>query len=198
MCCAHCFRECVRWIKGRGFWRILVNSGFNIIIIKHSKHSFPHFSVCDFDICSQYLIFCTEDNKSRKTIWLSSVYISFSSHLFPDWPQQPSPPSLFRSWPPIRAVVTVQIYLSGSAQPKESSGGPVAPAVTARAAAGRRQTPESSKAAGSSRKSGAGRKTPSFNLHLRKSGSLLSYSSLDTPSYRSPVKSPSQYFQICY
>uniref|UniRef100_A0AAQ5YQF8 HELP domain-containing protein n=1 Tax=Amphiprion ocellaris TaxID=80972 RepID=A0AAQ5YQF8_AMPOC len=42
------------------------------------------------------------------------------------------------------------------------------------------------------------RKTPSFNLQLRKSGSLSSYSPLDTPSYRSPIKSPSQYFQICY
>uniref|UniRef100_A0A674MWU0 EMAP like 1 n=1 Tax=Takifugu rubripes TaxID=31033 RepID=A0A674MWU0_TAKRU len=77
------------------------------------------------------------------------------------------------------------------------SGGPVAPAVTARAAAGRRQTTESSKAA-SSRKSGAGRKTPSFNLHLRKSGSLLSYSSLDTPSYRSPVKSPKEGYVKMY
>lgn len=194
MCCTHCFRECVRWIKGRGFWWIEASI---LLLFKHSKHSFPLFSVCDFDSCSQYLTFCTEDNKNRKTMWLSSVYISFSSHLLPDWPQQPSPPPLFRSCPPIRAVVTVQIYLSCSAQPTESSGGPVAPAVTARAAAGPRQTTESSKA-GSSRKSGAGRKTPSFNLHLRKSGSLLSYSSLDTPSYRSPVKSPSQYFQICY
>lgn len=99
--------------------------------------------------------------------------------------------------PSTYAVVTVQIYLSRSAKRTESSGGPAALAVTARAAAGRRQTTDSSKA-GSPRKSGGARKTPSVNLHLRKSGSLLSHSSLDTPSYRSPVKSPSQYFQICY
>lgn len=129
------------------------------------------------------------------------LFICLSPHTFfligPD--NLPTAPLLLLP-PPIRTVVTVQIYLSRSAPRTESSGGgggPVAPAVTARAAAGRRQTTESSKA-GSSRKSGAARKTPGFNLHLRKSGGLLPYSSLDTPSYRGPVKSPSQYFQICY
>lgn len=92
---------------------------------------------------------------------------------------------------PVCAIVTVQIYLSRSATRTESSGGAVAPAVTVRAAAGHHQTTGSSTA-------GWPRKTPAFKLHLRKSGSLLSYSQLDAPSYRSPVKSPSQYFQICY
>lgn len=86
----------------------------------------------------------------------------------------------------------------------------MAPALRARAAAGRPHTTEGSKASphtksggggGGSRGGGAGR-SGGLNLRLRKSGSLLASSALDTaldtPSYRSPVKSPSQYFQICY
>lgn len=104
--------------------------------------------------------------------------------------------------PPVYIIVTVQIYLSRSARRKGASGSPAAASVTARSATGPQQTSDSSKA-GVARKGGAGkvpraRKHPSFNLQLKKSGSLSSYSSLDTPSYRSPIKSPSQYFQICY
>lgn len=39
--------------------------------------------------------------------------------------------------------------------------------------------------------------TPSFTLNLHKSTSGQS-APQDTPSYKSPIKSPSQYFQICY
>lgn len=99
-------------------------------------------------------------------------------------------------------IVTVQIYLSRSAKRTGTSGSPTASSVTARSATSPQQTSQSSKA-GMARKGGAVkvppvRKPPSFNLQLKKSGSLSSFSSLDTPSYRSPIKSPSQYFQICY
>ena len=117
----------------------------------------------------------------------------------------PPPPWVLCSLFPVYIIVTVQIYLSRSAKRTVTSGSPAASPVTARSANNPQQTSESSKA-GVARKGGAAkmpavRKTPSFNLHLRKSGSLSSYSpldTLDTPSYRSPIKSPSQYFQICY
>lgn len=99
--------------------------------------------------------------------------------------------------PPIYIIVTVQIYLSRSAKQTGTSGAPMALAVTARSATSRQQTLESSKP-GTARKGAATRKTPSFSLQLKKPGRLSSYSSLDTPSYCSPIKSPSQYFQICY
>lgn len=98
---------------------------------------------------------------------------------------------------PVYIIVTVQLYLSHSAKRTGTSGSPAAPAVKARSAANHQQNVESSKA-GTARKGGATRKTPSCSLQLRKSGSLSSYCSIDTPSYVSPVKSPSQYFQICY
>ncbi|XP_062324512.1 echinoderm microtubule-associated protein-like 1 isoform X3 [Osmerus eperlanus] len=37
-----------------------------------------------------------------------------------------------------------------------------------------------------------------FNLPLQKSTTQNTYSHMDTLSYKSPIKSPSQYFQICY
>nr|AAI24248.1 Echinoderm microtubule associated protein like 1 [Danio rerio]AAI64638.1 Eml1 protein [Danio rerio] len=42
------------------------------------------------------------------------------------------------------------------------------------------------------------RKIPPFSLPLRKCTSQPVHSPLEMPTYRSPVKSPSQYFQICY
>ncbi|KAE8289682.1 Echinoderm microtubule-associated protein-like 1 [Larimichthys crocea] len=103
---------------------------------------------------------------------------------------------------PVFNAVTVQIYLSRSAKRTGTSGKPVASAITARSATNPQQTSESNKASmakkGGPAKVPAARKTPNFSIQLRKSGSLSSYSPLDTPSYRSPIKSPSQYFQICY
>lgn len=101
---------------------------------------------------------------------------------------------------PVCIVVTVQLYLSHKRTESSGGGGggvPAAPAATATLAATRQQALAASRAA-KARKGTGSAKTPSFSLQLRKSGSLSSYCSLDTPSYRSPVKSPSQYFQICY
>uniref|UniRef100_A0A8C4HTX0 EMAP like 1 n=1 Tax=Dicentrarchus labrax TaxID=13489 RepID=A0A8C4HTX0_DICLA len=103
---------------------------------------------------------------------------------------------------PIYIIVTVQIYLSRSAKRTGSTGSPAASAVTARTATSSQQTSESRKAS-MARKSGAAkvppvRKTPNFNLQLRKSGSLSSYTPLDTPSYRSPIKSPKEGYVKMY
>lgn len=115
-------------------------------------------------------------------------------------PLAPSPPR-----PSLRPpLVTMQIYLSCSAKRTDASGSPVASAPVARSAARprRHQIPDSSKARMATKSSAAKartvRKTPSFSLQLRKSGSLSTHSPLDTPTYHSPVKSSSQYFQICY
>ncbi|XP_035797548.2 echinoderm microtubule-associated protein-like 1 isoform X2 [Amphiprion ocellaris] len=40
--------------------------------------------------------------------------------------------------------------------------------------------------------------TPSFTLNLQKTTSSQQSAPQDTSSYKSPIKSPSQYFQICY
>lgn len=96
---------------------------------------------------------------------------------------------------PVCIIVTVQLYLSHKRT--ESSGGPAAPAATPTLAVTRQQALAAGRAA-KARKGIGGRKMPSFSLQLRNSASLSSNCSLDTPSYRSPVKSPSQYFQICY
>lgn len=142
------------------------------------------------------MMFLTKSNTK-----ISHYICLFLPLLVPVWPPPPNrpeqPPPPLCSCPPIYIIVTVQIYLSRSAKRTGTSGGPVALAVTARSAASPQQTLESSKAS-TARKGGATRKPPSFSLDLRKSGSLSSYSSLDTPSYCSPIKSPSQYFQICY
>lgn len=103
---------------------------------------------------------------------------------------------------PVYIIVTVQICLSHSAKRTGTGTTPVASVVKTCSAADPQQIAESSKAS-MTRKGGAAkapcfRKTPNFSLQLRKPGSLSSYSPLDTPSYRSPIKSPSQYFQICY
>uniref|UniRef100_A0A8C9YJP1 EMAP like 1 n=1 Tax=Sander lucioperca TaxID=283035 RepID=A0A8C9YJP1_SANLU len=98
--------------------------------------------------------------------------------------------------------VTVQIYLSHSAKRTGTSGSPPASSVEARPATSPQQTSDSSKA-GMARKGGATkvppvRKTLNFNLPLRKSGSLSSYSPIDTQSYRSPIKSPKEGYVKMY
>uniref|UniRef100_A0A669D908 EMAP like 1 n=1 Tax=Oreochromis niloticus TaxID=8128 RepID=A0A669D908_ORENI len=79
----------------------------------------------------------------------------------------------------------------------QSSTKPRASAVTTRSATNTQRTSEISRASmakkGNAAKVSAARKTPNFSIQLRKSGSLLSYSPLDTPSYRSPIKSPSHF-----
>ncbi|XP_073348469.1 uncharacterized protein [Pagrus major] len=88
--------------------------------------------------------------------------------------------------------VTMQIYLSPLARKTGSSeAGKSAPAVPANN--GPAATPQTK--AGSRPQ---GKKTnPSFTLNLQKTTSIQS-AVQEASSYKSPLKSPSQYFQICY
>ncbi|CDQ93516.1 unnamed protein product [Oncorhynchus mykiss] len=92
--------------------------------------------------------------------------------------------------------VTVQIYLS---RPSKRIGTAEAPKPSVAAVSGRSSAPhtapDSKNAPDRSVRSTGVRKTPTFTIPLKKS---VSHTPLDTPNYRSPVKSPSQYFQICY
>ncbi|CAB1334876.1 unnamed protein product, partial [Coregonus sp. 'balchen'] len=101
-----------------------------------------------------------------------------------------------------KRAITVQIYL---ARPSKRTGTAEAPKSNAAAVSGRSSAPptapDSKSASDKSVKSNGVRKTPTFALPLRKSVSQSSYtpySPLDTQSYKSPIKSPSQYFQIWY
>ncbi|CAG5928241.1 unnamed protein product [Menidia menidia] len=91
--------------------------------------------------------------------------------------------------------VTMQIYLSpltrktGSSESSKSAplvptdSGPVATHSQPRVSGGGRLEMK--------------RSTPSFTLNLQKTTTSQSVQQ-DTSSYKSPIKSPSQYFQICY
>ncbi|XP_071384040.1 echinoderm microtubule-associated protein-like 1 [Centroberyx affinis] len=91
--------------------------------------------------------------------------------------------------------VTMQIYLSpltrrtGSSETAKSAptvpanGGPMGAPSTPQAKVGTK--PEMRK------------RTPAFTLNLQKT-TISQNTPLDTSSYKSPIKSPSQYFQICY
>ncbi|KAM3602452.1 uncharacterized protein V6R79_004425 [Siganus canaliculatus] len=89
--------------------------------------------------------------------------------------------------------VTMQIYLSphtrktGSSETTKSTAAVPAPG-------GRTVTPQ---VKGGS-KSQAKKTTPTFTLNLQKTTSSQNTQAQDTPAYKSPLKSPSQYFQICY
>uniref|UniRef100_A0A3B3DVF0 EMAP like 1 n=1 Tax=Oryzias melastigma TaxID=30732 RepID=A0A3B3DVF0_ORYME len=85
--------------------------------------------------------------------------------------------------------VTMQIYLSPLAR-KTGSSEAAASAAAARADRGPAATPVKTPRPNESRKA-----TPSFTLNLQKSSQS---STQDISSYKSPTKSPSQYFQICY
>lgn len=101
---------------------------------------------------------------------------------------------------PCSPPVTVQIYLSRSSKRAGSTDTPK-PYTVAISGRPAHPTPSDSKAAPLSERGGAKtsvRKPPMLTLPLKKSASQSSYSPLDMPSYRSPIKSPSQYFQICY
>ncbi|XP_060720997.1 echinoderm microtubule-associated protein-like 1 isoform X1 [Tachysurus vachellii] len=86
--------------------------------------------------------------------------------------------------------VTMQIYLSHPAKktgPTENAVAiPVWPSVC---------SPD--KAASDKKKVGAVKKPP-CSLSLHRSTCQSPFSPADTPIYKSPLKSPSQYFQICY
>ncbi|KAF6723119.1 Echinoderm microtubule-associated protein-like 1 [Oryzias melastigma] len=85
--------------------------------------------------------------------------------------------------------MTMQIYLSPLAR-KTGSSEAAASAAAARADRGPAATPVKTPRPNESRKA-----TPSFTLNLQKSSQS---STQDISSYKSPTKSPSQYFQICY
>ncbi|XP_060773764.1 echinoderm microtubule-associated protein-like 1 [Neoarius graeffei] len=92
--------------------------------------------------------------------------------------------------------VTMQIYLSHPAKKIGPTDNAVATAEQANVylpASG----PLPDKAASDKRKVGAGKKPP-CTLSLHRSTCQSPFSPADTPIYKSPIKSPSQYFQICY
>lgn len=104
-------------------------------------------------------------------------------------------PSNFSAISPIPSLhlVTVQIYLhqpairTTSTEPCE----PAAPLCSTHI------SPEA-KISSSKATQSRGRMVVPFTLPMKKCPSHSTYSPLDTPSYRSPIKSPSQYFQICH
>ncbi|XP_017311023.1 echinoderm microtubule-associated protein-like 1 isoform X2 [Ictalurus punctatus] len=92
--------------------------------------------------------------------------------------------------------VTMQIYLSHPAKKTGTSENAVAAAVQLNvcpSASG----PCPDKAASDKRKVGTGKKPP-CTLSLHRSTCQSPFSPAETPIYKSPIKSPSQYFQICY
>ncbi|XP_032398897.1 echinoderm microtubule-associated protein-like 1 isoform X4 [Etheostoma spectabile] len=91
--------------------------------------------------------------------------------------------------------VTMQIYLSPLTRKTGSSETAKSPAAVP-ANSGPAATPNNPQARGGSKPEGK-KTTPSFTLNLQKTTSSQS-TAQDTSSYKSPLKSPSQYFQICY
>lgn len=111
----------------------------------------------------------------------------------------PRPPHLI---PPLH-LVTMQIYLSPLARKTGSSeAGKFATTVPAGGGGGPPPAQQSKATGGSSGGGGSksqGRKSsPTFTLNLQKSTSSQSTSVQEECGYKSPIKSPSQYFQICY
>ncbi|KAA8583385.1 hypothetical protein FQN60_015931 [Etheostoma spectabile] len=87
------------------------------------------------------------------------------------------------------------IYLSPLTRKTGSSETAKSPAAVP-ANSGPAATPNNPQARGGSKPEGK-KTTPSFTLNLQKTTSSQS-TAQDTSSYKSPLKSPSQYFQICY
>ncbi|KAG7316565.1 hypothetical protein KOW79_020106 [Hemibagrus wyckioides] len=86
--------------------------------------------------------------------------------------------------------VTMQIYLS---HPAKKTG----PTENAVASPVQSSVCPPDKAASEKKKVGAGKKPP-CSLSLHRSTCQSPFSPAETPIYKSPIKSPSQYFQICY
>lgn len=105
------------------------------------------------------------------------------------------PSSLFTHPPHLISplhLVTMQIYLSPLAR-KTGPSEDAKSAATVPASSGSTDTPQ---AKGGS-KSQARKTTPSFTLNLQKTANSQS-TVQDESTYKSPIKSSSQYFQICY
>lgn len=113
-------------------------------------------------------------------------------------PGKPSlPPHLI---PPLH-LVTMQIYLSPLARRTGSSeAGKFATAVPASGVGGLPPAQQSKAAGGGGTKSQGRKSSPTFTLNLQKSTNSQSQSTAaqEECGYKSPIKSPSQYFQICY
>ncbi|XP_037606011.1 echinoderm microtubule-associated protein-like 1 isoform X1 [Sebastes umbrosus] len=92
--------------------------------------------------------------------------------------------------------VTMQIYLSPLAR-KTGSSETDKSAAAVPASSGPAATPSKPQAKGGSKPEARKKTTPSFTLNLQKTTTSQS-SAQETSSYKSPLKSPSQYFQICY
>ncbi|KAM7368130.1 hypothetical protein PAMP_014377 [Pampus punctatissimus] len=95
----------------------------------------------------------------------------------------------------IQCKVTMQIYLSPLAR-KIGSSEAAKSAATVPAYGGRAATPNNPQMKGGT-KPEMRKKNPSFTLNLQKTTTSQN-TPQETSSYKSPLKSPSQYFQICY
>lgn len=100
----------------------------------------------------------------------------------------PRPPHLIS---PLH-LVTMQIYLSPLARKTGSSE-----AAKSAAAVPANSGPAAAPQAKPGGKPPAKKTTPSFTLNLQKTTSSQN-AAQEVSSYKSPLKSPSQYFQICY
>ncbi|XP_029903205.1 echinoderm microtubule-associated protein-like 1 isoform X2 [Myripristis murdjan] len=95
----------------------------------------------------------------------------------------------------IHCKVTMQIYLSPLAR-RTGSSDTAKSAPTVPANSGPKSVPATQKSK-TSAKTQLRKMTPTFTLNLQKTTTSQS-TPLDTPKSKSPIKSPSQYFQICY
>lgn len=158
-----------------------------------------HFSYISFSLCvtditeNNFLETC--HNFSYESLLLLYFISLFSTFLY--FTELPHPFSGFWSPPSCTLyLVTMQIYLSHPAKKTGPTKNAVATAVqpsVCQPVSG----PPPDKAASDRRKVGAGKKPPS-TLSLHRSTCQSPFSPAHTPVYKSPIKSPSQYFQICY
>lgn len=111
------------------------------------------------------------------------------------FPELSSHPPVFAGPPHLISplhLVTMQIYLSPLTRKTGSSD--AAESATAVPASGGPPAPQQAK--GGSKPQGR-KSSPSITLNLQKTTNSQS-AAQDECSYKSPIKSPSQYFQICY
>lgn len=134
----------------------------------------------------------------RTFLWVFAVTLFYVLFSFPSSFFTPLSPLSGFSPPPSCTLhlVTMQIYLSHPAKMTGPTENAVATAVQASVYLPASEPPPD-KAASDKRKVGAGKKPP-CTLSLHRSTCQGPFSPADTPIYKSPIKSPSQYFQICY
>lgn len=94
----------------------------------------------------------------------------------------------------------MQIYLSPLARKTGSSeAGKFTTTVPASGGGGGGHAPaHPSKGSGGNSQSQGRKSSPTFTLNLQKSINSQSTAAPEECGYKSPIKSPSQYFQICY